>query len=256
MKVIWLAAYPKSGVTWLQFLLANYICDNIQDSMSVLNRIPDIHRQQLNVDDPTLTGNVLCKTHFLFDDRHPHHEHTAGFIYLLRHPKDILLSNLNYFKLLSPDGFDKRHFVIDFINKMGFSEWLQRNFGSWNEHISTWMALANKKPHFYLRYEQLHTDPYGCMERIIDFLRMEKDQDRIYRSIEASSFDSMKQIERREKEKGCETLFPGKKKDMDAGTMFVNKGKTGQSLDSIGPDLDQLFDERFEHVLDMLNYNV
>ena len=43
MSIIWLASYPKSGNTWLRFLLYNYLFGEVRRSGDIARRIPDIH---------------------------------------------------------------------------------------------------------------------------------------------------------------------------------------------------------------------
>ncbi len=255
MSILWLAAYPKSGMTWLQFWLANYMGGKVKNSKEVLRRIPDIHRCQLNPEKVAASKDViLCKTHFGYSDKHPHIKHTLGYIYLLRHPKDILLSNLSYFKLMGNKDFDDKQFALEFIKHMGVPKWIQMGFGSWNMNISSWMMEATKKNHLFLRYEDMHASPSSCLERIIDFLDLEKDDDKIRLSVEASVFENMQRMEKKEKAADEETFFPGNKECMESGLMFINKGQTGQSLASISPEIDELFNQRFEQVLRAFGY--
>ena len=195
MSVLWLAAYPKSGVTWLQFLLTNYIYGEVKNSKEVLRWIPDIHRCMLNTQKVTAAEEtMICKTHLCYGEQHPYAENTAGFVYLLRHPKDILMSNLNYFLLAGETEFDKREFALEFIRHMGVLRWSEMGFGSWGEHISSWMMQASKKPHLFMHYEELHESPCSCLENIIRLLGLEVDDEKIRRCVEASSFQSMKKM--------------------------------------------------------------
>ena len=142
MGLIWLAAYPKSGMTWLRFLLANYMNDNMQSSMEVFNDVPDIHA--LLIENRKLSGSGMearsssimpCSTHFLYTENHPYYENTSGFIYLMRHPKDVLLSNLNYAKLSSSHGqINEKEFALDFIENRGMKHWVLKGFGTWENH--------------------------------------------------------------------------------------------------------------------------
>jgi len=61
-QIIWLASYPKSGNTWMRFLLSNLLCKDPETTEELENAIPDIHC----VDDLNAILNremVIVKSH-------------------------------------------------------------------------------------------------------------------------------------------------------------------------------------------------
>src|SRR5579884_3895517 len=93
-NVIWLASYPKSGNTWLRFLVCNLVF-GLQDSAETLNRLaPDLHELTELPQLPEAT--VFMKTHFPFSQLMPLADHTAAALYIVRHPADVMLSNFHY----------------------------------------------------------------------------------------------------------------------------------------------------------------
>lgn len=42
-RIIWLGSYPKSGNTWMRFLLANLYFEPVESSAELSSMIPDIH---------------------------------------------------------------------------------------------------------------------------------------------------------------------------------------------------------------------
>jgi hypothetical protein len=114
MRIVWLASFPKSGNTWLRFLVYSYMYGPPQASSEVGERIPDIHHgAKLSV--PPGDGQLFVKTHLMPGPNHPFMDRTQGFVYVVRHPKDVLLSNLNYARLASAGDFDAKGFAIHFI---------------------------------------------------------------------------------------------------------------------------------------------
>src|SRR4051794_40522284 len=133
--MIWIASYPRSGNTWLRFLLCAYLQGAARDSQEMESRIPNLHRG--NIDQAWAHDPVLGKTHLSWNERHPHRPESRGCIYLIRHPKDVLLSNLNYSKLQREAEGD-RAFVLDFIRCGGVPGW-REDLGSWEEHAGSWI---------------------------------------------------------------------------------------------------------------------
>ena len=87
---------------------------------------------------------------------------------------------------------------------------------------------------------------------MIEFLKIDFDQDRYDAAIKASSFDEMRALEIREKktqnpEKNPleKRLFIGTSRATRKGVFFVNKGASGQSLSGISPKLEDAFVEAF-----------
>jgi len=242
MQVIWLASYPRSGNTWLRFLLHNYIYGDVRESGDVNRSIPPIHRYQLNND---YQGTILSKTHYAWSNAHPHRAQTLGFIYIMRNPKDVLLSSHNYAALKGTTRLNPISFAHEFIRCGGVPAWQQVGFGTWLEHIAGWLA-GQPLPHLMLRYETMLENPRACLKEVVRFLNVPIDENRITWSVERSSFESLRQIERQEKESGVKNiLFPGSKELSAKGVSFMHKGARGQSLAHLAPDLDQLFDKRF-----------
>lgn len=246
MQVIWLASYPRSGNTWLRFLLHNYIYGEVRESGDVNRSIPPIHRYQLN---DAYQGTILSKTHYAWSGAHPHRAQTLGFIYMLRNPKDVLLSSHNYAALKGTTRLNVEKFALEFIRCGGVPAWQRQGFGTWMEHIAGWLA-DQPLPHLVLRYETMLENPRACLRDLVGFLNIQIDEDRIARSVERSSFESLKKIERQEKETGVKNiLFPGSKGQAAKGVSFMHKGARGQSLAHIAPQLDQLFDRQFTPIM-------
>ncbi len=265
MKIIWLASYPRSGNTWLRFLLYDYLYGEVENSFDVNVRIPPIHRPKL-VDayfDPMSNlprpPQLLVKTHYRFWDGHPYAAATAGFIYICRHPRDVLLSNLNYHALHGMK-FDAKAYLAAYVQLGGDPKWAQLGYGTWLEHIQSWVGANNsavqKFPHLMLRYEDMKSDAAGNFRSILKFLSIEIDEAKLARTIEACSFEKLRELEAREKETGSDRkLFPGDKELMNQGHMFMNTGASGQSLEPFGPEAQQAFDARFAAAAARLNYS-
>src|ERR1700691_3950002 len=95
-KSVWIASYPKSGNTWVRFLVSHLLFGPL-DSAATLNRlVPDIHELGAAVEAPSTP--VLMKTHFPYSPALPLAMQTAGAIYVVRDPADVMLSNYYYRK--------------------------------------------------------------------------------------------------------------------------------------------------------------
>ena len=268
-EIVWVASYPRSGNTWVRFLFGAY-AHGVVPNWSICNyAIADIHwwifeaRRKGYDEAETLqhiaerferlpaseyrSDYLVSKTHFKWSSRHPFLDRTSKVIHLVRHPKDVLLSSLNYHKLvknttLPPEPEAARRF----IKAGGDPTWVKLKYGTWFEHYESW-STNTLYPRLFVRYEDLKKDTLGEFIRMIDFLGLPVDEDRARLAVEQTSLKEMRRLEVEAREK--KAFF-----DAQEGRYFTHKGASGQSLNHLGEDLDALFDERFAPWLEATGY--
>ncbi len=253
MGITWLASYPKSGNTWVRFLLHSAIYGPAQSSLDIARKIPDIHRP-LPFDPPS-DNKILCKTHFALSPKHPKLAQTDKAVLIIRDPRDVLFSALNYRRLngLTKDQLSDEQYAKSFIAAQGDPQFAAIGYGTWSSHISSWQSNTTFPVHT-IRYESLKQTPADHLRALADFLGYEFSDETIAAAVKASSFDSMRAMEIREKSKqkkqpapGAKptTLFVGTPKASQSKTYFMNTGHSGQSLASISPAIEQAFNKAF-----------
>ncbi len=248
VPIVWLASYPKCGNTWLRFMLYAYLYGPPRASIEVPRKIPDLHRP-LPMDPPS-GPFMLAKTHFALTERHPNLAATSRAIHVIRNPKDAALSALNYRRLATGgEGLDEAGYLRAFIRHGGDPDWLRQGFGTWATHARSWRG-TERFPVLALRYEDVKADPGAALSAMLAFLGEPVDAARAGAALKASSFEAMRAMEIREKSKPArdarsERLFVGDDRATRRGIYFVNKGASGQSLDTVAPGLDELLDRAF-----------
>lgn len=251
MKVVWIASYPKSGNTWVRFLLHHYLWGEPRNSLELNHRIPDLHRPAGRID--TSSPRLFVKTHFALTDTLPYLGMTDRAIYIKRHPKDVLLSGMNYAKLESAGTPDPAAYARAFIGAAGDPAWIEMGFGAWAEHVESWTA-TDRFPVHVTSYEAIKNDTAGELRAVLAFVGEAVDEDRLLRAVELSDFKRMREIERKEKARGGDSLFRGGRASLARDAMFMNKAATGQSLAPIDPTLDATFDAAFAQDLKRFGY--
>ena len=252
MKIIWLASYPKSGNTYLRFLLYNYLYGEPKSSTDIGKKIPDLHKiiskkKSLNLN---LDNHIFCKTHYIFTQKHPYINQTSGAIYLLRNPRDVLLSNLRYFQMIKSGPVEPFSFAANFLDNYGVEQWKKFGYGSWPQHVSSWMAGIGQFPLLFIKYESLRDDTKETLEKVIRFIGQDVDREKVKESIEQASIQNMKKMEVREKESQSESLFAG---NINKGT-FVGEGNSNQSLSHISNEVENAYREKFSNFLQIFGY--
>lgn len=201
---VFLVSYPRSGNTWVRFLVANliqYDSGEPVDFHSVHQVIPDIeveaHREMLR----TMSPPRLIKTHSPYDSRF------KRVIYILRDGRDVMVSY--YYYLVGQGRFEGG--FLEFLKKDDLYPCL------WHEHAESWLQRTNQCELLLIRYEDLLRQPEIELEKMARFAGLPFDKDRLRWSVSNSSFDAMRKVER---EKG-RAFGPTQ------GFEFVRKGIVG-----------------------------
>lgn len=225
---IWLVSYPKSGNTWLRFLLGNLFADNPVDFLSLEDLIPDIHVNSLWRLSQMESPRIL-KSHYSYDWRY------RKVIYIVRDPRDVVISYWMHQKKARKIPLDLpiELFGIDFVKG-------NLPYGSWCEHVGSWFGARNNTNDFLLiRYEDLLENTMGVLESILNAIEQFPGIKRDFRlAIFLSNFDRMKELEQKQQSR----WKPIKKSLYSLN--FVREGKSGQWRNTLPRSLlDSIWDQ-------------
>ncbi len=222
-----LSAFPKSGVTYLSFLLFYSLFPDDCDIHELERKyIIDIHAYpNARFGDPFAPR--LIKSHFPYNLGIPAVRVISKAIYLIRHPIDVMMSVWDFEHLIkggiretkSPEF---RAFVGRWVATGGDASMA---FGSWIQHARSWLGQSNVPVHL-VTYENLVDRPETELKAILGFLEAEVPAERRHLAIERSSMKSMGALEAQEVENRTEGIFF--RKELAAGYgqghRFINKG--------------------------------
>jgi len=265
-KIVWIASYPKSGNTWLRFLLANVLHQKpITSSAEVRELIPDIHEGILG---RHLWGprSTLIKTHWAFNTRFPLREDTVGIIHLVRHPVATLESNQNY--AINRSGSLTRQateaqvadlaqkFVEGFIQNGGHKQFIPNGIGTLEEHTASWSSPILRYKRIQVRYEDLVADAPGELKKLMAFLGIDRSAADIAAAVESASRDAMRQIEETEITERREGIFFQTRNEaaIDAGLRFVGRSRDGTTRFSLTAEQKAAARRRFAGLIQQLGY--
>lgn len=213
-----LVSYPKSGNTWVRFLLANLLYPNEVVGFANINRLlpsPDVlSRRFLR----SLPRPRILKSHEPYDQRF------QKVIYLARDPRDVLVSE--YFFNLKKRYIDSDVSLEQFAKRFVRGE--TSSYGSWWEHTASWIAARHGNPAFLLvRYEDLLADSIGETRKIANFLGIQADEERLNLAVERSSPNRMREIEKQQADRWTGT------KNTRLDIPFVRAAKSGGWKESL-----------------------
>jgi len=192
-----IASYPKSGNTWVRFLVASLATGRPARFAEIEGVVGDIHatpeRRLLHLPRPR-----LLKSHDCFDPRY------GRAVVVVRDPRDVLLSYHRFCLKMGyvPADLDLAGFTDRFL--AGSLD----DYGSWAQNVGSWRAAWTHDPAIVMvRYEDLLAAPEAQTARIAQALALPDDRESVARAVAASDADAMRASERD-----------------DAGQWWVNRG--------------------------------
>ena len=257
MQVAWIGSFPKSGSTWLRYIV-NHILFGEGGKLkppAVRDSVPDIH----DYCEPmryTWQGLYVLKTHLSFNDL-PSRMQTRSFIYVIRHPLDVVDSALAY---LAPSPGD-RHLIIDSFCKYGSVDpWLSYlKYGSLEENIKSWCgSVGNHHNRLIFRYEDMLADPHKHVKLLGHHFDVKLSENHISNIVEQTSFKSLKKIENDEIKSGLVGFFTDEQSKGGKTTefRFMRSGRHGSYCENLSEDEIEKLAKRFKPLMDQFNYKL
>jgi hypothetical protein len=234
---VFLVTYPKSGTTWMGFLFANILHGMRSPSLNLrtyLKYVPDINKLYYDNGDLSKYSNTpdprFFSTHATYDSAFPR------VIYVMRDPRDVMVSYWYHTKLMSP-SFNLS--LEDFM--VSDNQWPNL----WHEHVKEWV-LDKHKSVFVVKYEDLMADTFAATKKLLEFIDYPFDEQLVQHAIEVSKFEKMKSLE--------EKYGSGQHADSVKG--FIRKGKSGSWRDEINPDVLAGLEKKFGSVMKAVGYEI
>ena len=274
--IVWLASYPKSGNTWvrifLNFLIStdgnfnfnkNYIeqfplrkhffdfTENVNNQSEFAKNCKNV-QIKINIDKKI----KIFKTHNALwnwnngENYFTDEDNTLGVIYIVRDPRNIITSIMNYFHL---ENYRKS---LDFIkqNKVlggdNDEHGLPTIIGSWSNHYNSWKKF--KKNYLLIKYEDLLKNPTSEFFKIIDYLSTKcgffYDNEKILKAIEFTKFNNLS------KEEDKRGFIDNTKKNLETNKKFFSLGPENNWEKMLSKDIKEEIEIAFKNEMKELKY--
>ncbi|XP_006868144.1 PREDICTED: bile salt sulfotransferase-like [Chrysochloris asiatica] len=237
--------YPKSGSHWIKEILSLIHSKGDPSwvqSVAIWDRSPWLETKEgyENVKiqkDPRMYSSHLPIQFFprsFFNSK-------AKAIYVMRNPRDILISSFYFNKALTfakdPESFEQ------------YFEWfIQGNvmFGSWFDHIQGWLSMKGKENFLIISYEELQQDTRANVERICQFLDKKLSPEELNSVLKNISFEAMKK-----NRMSNLSLAPNDFIDHSKGKL-MRKGVSGDWKNHFTVAQSEIFDQIFQEKMGRL----
>jgi hypothetical protein len=234
----YIVSYPKSGNTWVRFLVANLIHRDPTDFVTMETRVPTIYKHTSR-ELAAFPRPRVMKSHEYFDPRYPR------VVYVVRDPRDVIVS---YYHYSLRKGFITESQSIEDFGRTFVSGRIN-GFGTWHENVASWLAARVESPAFILvRYEDLRANCAFELERIARLLGHDKKPSTIARAVEASSFEKMKALEA---QSDGDTLHLKHKR---ADVPFIRKGAVGGWKQELPETVRSMIEQAWQPLMKRLGY--
>src|ERR1022692_4387394 len=185
-----LVSYPKSGNTWIRFLIANLVYPERNPDFTNINQlVPDYEAHSKRSLNRMARARTL-KSHQYFDPRY------AKVLYIVREPRDVVLAEYHFGikQRLHGEDYPVAHYVSRFLaNDTGHT------YGSRFDYVASWYFTRRDGPGFLLvRSESLHSQPMVEMARIAKFLGAPTEDRKLTFAIEQSTGARMRELEKKQ----------------------------------------------------------
>ena len=274
--IVWIASFPKSGNTWVRTFLCSYLYMNLKNEdfdFGLLKNIlkfpnekqyedigvkpknfEEVAKYWISVQEKINSNKKVnfLKTHNAFGGLEncpfTNKANTLGAIYLVRDPRDVLVS---YSKHLEKSIDETLELVLEDDHKGWLNEYKKDVIGeirgSWAQNYNSWknFYLTEK---IIIRYEDLIKDPFNNFSNIVRYLNklfgLEINDEKIKKCIEITNFDKLKKLEMK---KGFDENYNKKE-------LFFNKGRANQWQNILDKKVTYKLEKKFKKEMQELKY--
>lgn len=227
-NIIWLASYPKSGNTWLRTFLSNYLSNSErpvpinQLNFGWLTTIRERFDEDVGISSADMTPREIDLYRPAFHDYlsaqlekpsfvkvHDAYTHnargqplfpgsaTAGVIYLVRNPRDVVISyahHSNWSISRTIREMNCKSAMLSYSDN-GLMSIIHQRLLSWSQHVRSWTQQTNLPLHV-VRYEDMVRSPTKTFTEIVKFAQLSFSAERLRQALSFSQFDRLEAQER------------------------------------------------------------
>jgi hypothetical protein len=244
---VFLVGHPRSGNTWLAYMLAILLeRGDPAGRVTVANIghfVPVIHGR-----DPMIADHEALVDPRIFRNERPSYPDLyPRALFVVRDPRSTLVSFYHYYKTLTNDeGMTLDAFVATYLK-----DGCIRSFEPgvrWDQLITQWVERARQRPVMIVKYEELHRDTKGVLEEVARFCMIPASAGAMASALERAGFQAM---QRAEIQHGVEPQHPP---DPPSRGWFFRSGRTDAWKAELSVTALSAIENTFRPVMATLGY--
>lgn len=231
-----LVSYPRSGTTWLRFLLFEALTQRSADFGLMRQGVASLTKHHG-------AAVVLGDRGRLIQSHEPYSDGDRRVIYAVRDARSVALSEYSWQQRLGLEPGSLDHFIHDFVRGRS-NPW-----GAWDRHVRYWLSSepAQNNHLELIRFEDLKQDTTGKLKEVLAFLGVERADDELQAVVESNSVDRMRAKEDEARERGWRS---GARGDI----RFINQGSVAGWREVLMDAQRSMIEERFGATMASLGY--
>ncbi len=247
---VFLVGHPKSGNTWLAYMLGIVSQGENHDVVNLKNVsqfIPTVHtaEEKISESEHLKSPRVFRNEGPSFADDYP------KTIYIVRDPRAVLLSYYHHWLHTDSQDHGTLEAFIDEILQYGcirrWDPWLI----GWDAQVQEWKARAKRQAVKIVRYEDLIENRKQVFQEVVDFCEMPCDEELFGLAVERGEFQSMRKVEQQH---GAES-YPGEEGNAkEEKGFFVRKGVVDSWKEEMPLNVVQKIETKFQRTMQDLGY--
>jgi hypothetical protein len=242
---VFLVGSPKSGNTWLAYMLAAVMERTLGKKVTLANVsefIPTIHARdsQIAAYDRLPAPRIFRNEGPVYPESYP------KTIYLIRDPRAVMVS---YYHHCVHDTGDHDWPMQDFVDEMltrGHVRNLEPFLVRWDRQVLQWLERAQAMRVKIVKYEDMIADRRKVLEDVLGFVGLAYDREDVTSAVARGSFEHMR---RDEQLHGAEAY--SRRQD---GAYFIRRGKVDGWKTELSQDLVRRIEDEFSHAMKRVGY--
>ena len=231
-----LVSYPRSGTTWLRFLMFEALTGNSPAFGHIKVAVASINKHHE-------AAIVLGQQGRLIQSHETYIGGDHRIIYAVRDARSVAFSEYQWQRRrgLEPGTLDR--FIGDFVRGRS-NPW-----GAWDKHVAFWLGseLARNDHLHVVKFEDLRRDTLATLRTALLFLDVKRGDDELKTVIENNAVERMRKKEDEANQRGW---HPGAKRDI----RFVNEGRVEGWRTQLTEAQKGTIESRFGPTLEKLGY--
>lgn len=233
---MFLIGHPKSGNTWMAYMLA-ILFNQDKENKVTLNNIGS-HVPVIHVKDSGIADYSNLPDPRIFRNEQPEYpELYPKTIYLIRDPRAVMVSYFHMYRTLFDDkSTTLQAFVQEYILNGGIKRWEPR-IVRWDKQVLDWVSRSKQdRSIMIMKYEDMVGNRLEVLKRVVEFAGIPCNEEDLALVVSRSSFEEM----RKDEEKHGAESYQG-----EAGKRgrFIRRGK----IDGWKEEMDQRVVKQIEN---------